>query len=95
MQSRTNSASRLEQGTDVAQPYTVHPEPWWRGNGYAAISPAGAGANASSPEGDDGSESNGNQSLSNGRMNDEDDGATKESQGTASSRSGTRNHLII
>uniref|UniRef100_A0A2P2LAR3 Nuclear transcription factor Y subunit A-1 n=1 Tax=Rhizophora mucronata TaxID=61149 RepID=A0A2P2LAR3_RHIMU len=98
MKSRTNGASQLEQGHHFSPPYTVHSEPWWRGiscTGMPSAVAAGNTSNLSSPEGDDGSESNGDQSLSNGRLNEEDDCAAKESHGTAASQSGTRNYLII
>lgn len=90
MQSKSESANRLEPDPRVIQPYAVHSEPWWRNIGYTTMAPTVAGENASnlsSPERPNDSLSNDDQSLSNGRLNEEDDDASKESQATASSRS--------
>ncbi|EEF48902.1 nuclear transcription factor Y subunit A-1 [Ricinus communis] len=91
MQSKSESANQLESRDQHSlPPYAVHSEPWWRTIGYSTVSRALAGGNASnlsSSEGPNGSLSNDDQSMSNGRLNEEDDDASKESQATASSRS--------
>lgn len=75
------------------QEYTVHSEPWWRNIGYSSMPRAMTGGNASNSEGHNGSESNDDQSLSSGRLNEEDADATKDSQATASSQLGNHGHL--
>ncbi|KAJ8770942.1 hypothetical protein K2173_022114 [Erythroxylum novogranatense] len=87
MQSKSNSANRLELDRNAVRPCDVHSEPWWRGIGCNAISPTVTRGNVSGLSSPNGSESNGDQSLSNGRQNEEHDDAAKESQNTASSRS--------
>ncbi|KAF2287382.1 hypothetical protein GH714_039768 [Hevea brasiliensis] len=91
MQSNSESAYRREPDPHVIQPNAVHSEPWWRSFGYNTVPPVVPGENASnlsSPDGPtNGSLSNDDQSLSNERVNEEDDDASKESQATASSRS--------
>ncbi|KAJ8751246.1 hypothetical protein K2173_016427 [Erythroxylum novogranatense] len=78
MLSKSDSSNRREADREAVGRYAVHSEEWWRGTGYNAIS---------SPECPNDSESNGDQSLSNGRLNEEDDDATKESHNIASSQS--------
>jgi nuclear transcription factor Y alpha len=56
--------------------------------------PAMTGGNASNSEGHNGSESNDDQSLSSGRLNEEDADATKDSQATASSQLGAANYFL-
>ncbi|KAF2312055.1 hypothetical protein GH714_027902 [Hevea brasiliensis] len=91
MQSKPVSANQLEPDPRVIQPYAVHSEPWWRSVSCNTVPPAVLGENAtnlSSSNGPNGSLSNDDQSLSNERLNeDDDDGVSKESQATASSRS--------
>lgn len=92
MQSKSQSANPLEPDPRVIQPCAVHSEPWWRSIGFNTVSsavPAGNTSNLSSPDGPNGSLSNDDQSLSNGGVNEDDDDASKESQATASSQSGT------
>ena len=94
MQSKSEGGSRLEPDSHGVPQTAVHSEPWWRNSGYGAISPGVRGGNASnssSMECPNGSESNDGQSLSNGGLNEEDDG-NKEIQTTASSQSGTSHH---
>lgn len=92
MQSKSENGNRLEPDSHAIPPTGVYSEPWWRTIGYNPISPAMTGGNISNssslecPNG--GSDSNDGQSLSNGRPNGEDDDGIKESQNTASSRSG-------
>ncbi|EOY32683.1 hypothetical protein QUC31_019320 [Theobroma cacao] len=89
MQSKSEGGSRLEPDLHGVPPTAVYSEPWWRNIGYSAISPGVRGgntSNSSSMECPNGSESNDGQSLSNGGVNEEDDG-NKETQTTASSRS--------
>ncbi|KAK7832534.1 nuclear transcription factor y subunit a-1 [Quercus suber] len=85
MQSKSENGNRLEPDSHAIPPTSVYPEPWYHAMTRGNIS------NSSSfecPNG--GSESNDGQSYSNGRLNGEDDDGTKESQNTASSRSGMR-----
>ncbi|XWS28306.1 hypothetical protein CRYUN_Cryun25bG0056800 [Craigia yunnanensis] len=89
MQSKSEGGSRLEPDPHSVPQTAVHSEPWWRNSAYGAISPGVRGGNASnssSMECPNGSESNDGQSLSNGGLNEEDNG-NKEIQTTASSRS--------
>lgn len=83
MQSKSENGNRLEPDSHAIPPTSVYPEPWYHAMTRGNIS------NSSSfecPNG--GSESNDGQSYSNGRLNGEDDDGAKESQNTASSRSG-------
>ena len=94
MQPKSEGGSRLEPDPHGVHPTAVYSEQWWHNIGYGAISPVVRGGNASnssSMECPNGSESNDGQSLSNGGLNEEDDG-NKEIQTTASSRSGTLHH---
>lgn len=94
MQSKSENANRLHPGSHAIPP-SVYSEPWWRNIGYNPISSvvtAGNISNSSSLECPNaGSDSNDGQSRSNNGLNEEDDDATKESQNTASSRSGASN----
>ncbi|XP_050223038.1 nuclear transcription factor Y subunit A-1-like [Mercurialis annua] len=88
MQPNSDSGKALGCDQDqqhLAQPYSVHSEPWWRAiGGGNTVSSAQAGGNTSHLSSD--SLSNDDRSMSNGGLNEEDDGASKESQATASSR---------
>ncbi|XP_065867146.1 nuclear transcription factor Y subunit A-1 [Euphorbia lathyris] len=89
MQSKSMSAHHPGSDPNIIQQYALHSEPWWRNIPYNG-SPAGQAGNASnlsSSEDRNGSMSNDGQSMSNGRLNEEDDDASKESQNTASSQS--------
>ncbi|XP_039065747.1 nuclear transcription factor Y subunit A-1-like isoform X2 [Hibiscus syriacus] len=89
MQSKSEGGRRLEPDLHGVPPTTFYSEPWWRSNGYGAISPRVGGGNASnssSRECPNGSESNDSQMLSNGGVNKEDD-VNKGTQTTISSRS--------
>ncbi|KAG6761019.1 hypothetical protein POTOM_034208 [Populus tomentosa] len=93
MQSKPEKTKVPEPNPSDIQEYTVHSEPWWRNIGYSSMPPAMTGGNASNSEGHNGSESNDDQSLSSGRLNEEDADATKDSQATASSQLGNHGHL--
>ncbi|OMO81696.1 CCAAT-binding transcription factor, subunit B [Corchorus capsularis] len=89
MQSKSEGRSRLEPDPHGVPANAVYSEPWWRNIGYGGISAGVRGGNASnssSMECPNGSESNDGQSLSNGGLNEDDDG-NKETQTTATSRS--------
>ncbi|KAJ7964092.1 Nuclear transcription factor Y subunit A [Quillaja saponaria] len=92
MQSKSESANRLKAATHTIPPTGVYSEPWWRGIVSNPIPPTMTRANAANSSSLDcpngGSESNEGQSLSNSGLNEEDDDATKEVQGTASTQSG-------
>lgn len=93
MQSKSEHPNQVEQDPHAFPPGAVYSEPWWRNMGYNTTSPAIAGgnvSNSSSLEYPNGSASNDSRSLSNGGVNEEEDDANKESQNTASSRSGIR-----
>ncbi|WCJ36886.1 nuclear factor Y subunit A1 [Euphorbia peplus] len=89
MQSKSESANHLGSDPRIIHQYALHSEPWWRNVPYNATPavPAGNASNLSSSEEPNGSLSNDGQSMSNGRLNEEDDDASKESQNTASSQS--------
>ncbi|KAB5540972.1 hypothetical protein DKX38_013946 [Salix brachista] len=93
MQSKPGKTNGLEPNPSDIQEYTVHSEPWWRNIGYSSMPPAMTGGNASNSEGHNDSESNDDQSLSSGRLNEEDADATKDSQATASSHLGNHGQL--
>ncbi|KAF9675525.1 hypothetical protein SADUNF_Sadunf09G0041200 [Salix dunnii] len=93
MQSKPEKTNGLEPNPSGIQEYTVHSEPWWRNIGYSSMPPAMTGGNASNSEGHNDSESNDDQSLSSGRLNEEDADATKDSQATASSHLGNHGQL--
>ncbi|GMI81594.1 nuclear factor Y, subunit A1, nuclear factor Y subunit A1, EMBRYO DEFECTIVE 2220 [Hibiscus trionum] len=100
MQSKSEGGRRLEPDLHGVTPTAVYSEPWWRNNGYGAISPRVRGGNvskSSSGECPNGSESNDDQTLSNDGVNKEDD-VNKERQAAASSRSvgsGGQEHLNL
>lgn len=97
MRSKSERTNQLEPDTNAIPPGAAYTEPWWRGVGYNSISPALAGANVSNSSSLDcpnGSESNDAKSISNDGLNEEDDDAHKESQATASSRSGSWSKLM-
>ncbi|XP_040992249.1 nuclear transcription factor Y subunit A-1 isoform X1 [Juglans microcarpa x Juglans regia] len=91
MQSKSENTNRLDPGSHAIPPSSVYPEPWWRNIGYNPISPAVTGGNVSNSSSlecpNARSDSNDGHSLSNNKLNEEDDDATKESQNTTYSRS--------
>nr|XP_034893635.1 nuclear transcription factor Y subunit A-1-like [Populus alba] len=95
LRSKPENTNGLDADLKDIQEYTVNSEPWWRNIGYSSIPPAMTGGNASnlnSSEGHNGSESNDDQSLSSGTLNEEDANANKDSQATASSQLGNGLH---
>ncbi|KAE9598583.1 putative transcription factor Hap2/NF-YA family [Lupinus albus] len=91
MQSKSET-NRISLGPHSFQPSNGYAEHWWHGIGYNPIAQTMCGANTTNssslgcPNGD--SESNeDSQSLSNSRMNEEDDSATKDSQIAAPNQS--------
>lgn len=81
MQSKSKNENQIEANPYNISPSTVCGEPWWRTSGYSSISPAvirGNASNSSSLE-----QSIDGHSQSDGRFNEEDDDATKESENTA------------
>ncbi|KAK8582130.1 hypothetical protein V6N13_145114 [Hibiscus sabdariffa] len=100
MQSKSEGGRRLEPDLHGVPPTAVYSEPWWRINGYGAITlrvRGGNASNSSSGEFPNGSESNEGQTLSNGGISKEDD-VNKETQAAASSRSvgsGGQEHLNL
>ncbi|KAG6789453.1 hypothetical protein POTOM_005551 [Populus tomentosa] len=95
MRSKPENTNGLDADLKDIQEYTVNSELWWRNISYSSIPPAMTGGNASSltsSEGHNGSESNDDQSLSSGRLNEEDADANKDSQATALSQLGNGLH---
>lgn len=97
MRSKPENTNGLDADLKDIQEYTVNSEPWWCNIGYSSIPSAMTGGNTSnltSSEGHNGSESNDDQSLSSGRLNEEDADANKDSQATASSQLGAANYFV-
>ncbi|KAK8515654.1 hypothetical protein V6N12_075682 [Hibiscus sabdariffa] len=89
MQSNSKDGSQLEPDVRGVHQIAVYSELKWHNIGYDSISTGVRGvssSNSSSMECTNGSESNDGQSLSNGKLIEEDD-VNKETQTTASSRS--------